>query len=164
MAEEKEKKQEIEEKVKENKEETKDVQLSKETKEIKREKSKKERTGILYINTTKNNTLLNVTDMSGNSIAKASGGQSTKQSRLKSTPTIAMFSAKKIAEEIKEYGFTNLYIRVKAKTGSTSPGSSPHAIIKVLSRDNIKVINIMDITKQPRGGPKQKGGRRGRRV
>jgi small subunit ribosomal protein S11 len=155
MAEEKETKK-IEEKTEETKVEDKEIKKEK--------KSRKERTGILYVKTTKNNTLLNVTDLSGNSIAKASGGQSTKQSRLKSSPTVAMFSAKKIAEEIKELGITNLYIRVKAKTGSPSVGSASHAIIKVLSRDGIKVLNIMEITKQPRGGPKQKGGRRGRRV
>ena len=75
-----------------------------------------------------------------------------------------MFGAKKIGEEIKELGISNLYLRVKASTGSTSTGSAAYAIVKVLTREGFKILNIMDITKQPRGGPKKKGGRRGRRV
>jgi len=141
------------EEAEENKEDDKD-----------KKKSRKERSGVLYVYTTSNNTVLNLTDMAGNTIARSSGGQSTKQSRLKSSPTVAMFAAKEISEAAKEAGINNLYIRIKARTGSTSPGSASHAIVKSLSRDGLKIISIMDVTKNPRGGPKKKGGRRGRRV
>lgn len=130
----------------------------------KEKKPKKERDAILYVYTTKNNTILTLTDMAGNTLARASGGQSTKQARLKSSPTVAMFAAKKISEEAKEYGITSLYVRIRATTGESSPGSASHAVIKSLSRDNFKIISIIEITKQPRGGPKKPGGRRGRRV
>jgi small subunit ribosomal protein S11 len=127
-------------------------------------KPKKERTAILYIQTTKNNTILTLTDMAGHALSRSSGGQNTKQARLKSSPTIAMFAAKKISEEAKELGITNLYVRIKAQTGESSPSSASHAIIKSLSRDDFKIISILDTTKNPRGGPKKAGGRRGRRV
>ncbi|MGK0232699.1 MAG: ribosomal protein S11, partial [Patescibacteria group bacterium] len=39
-----------------------------------------------------------------------------------------------------------------------------NAIIKTLTKEGFKIINIADTTKVPRGGPKKKGGRRGRRV
>ena len=136
---------------------------SEETQE-KKEKPKKDRIGILHIQTTKNNTILTLTDVAGNILTKSSGGQNTKQARLKSSPTVAMFAAKKISEEAKEYGITSLYIRNKAATGEISPSSASHAIIKSLSRDDFKVLSILDITKNPRGGPKKGGGRRGRRV
>jgi len=132
--------------------------------EEKKEKPKKDRIGILYINTTKNNTLLNLTDISGNTISRATGGQSTKQDRLKSSPTVAMFASKKIAEDAKENGITSFYVRIKAEAGESNPSSAAHAIIKSLSRDDFKIISILEITKQPRGGPKKAGGRRGRRV
>lgn len=172
MTEEKSQIEEIEEeqakKAKEKKQETEEEIVEEESedeeKTEKKKSNKKERTGILYINTTKNNTILSVSDLAGNTIARASGGQSTKQSRLKASPTIAMFGAKKLGEEIKEHNITNLYVRVKAETGSTTTGSASYAIIKTLSRDGFKIINIMETTKQPRGGPKAKGGRRGRRV
>ncbi len=133
-----------------------------ETKEDK--KPKKERTGILFIQTTKNNTILSLTDMAGNTLCRSSGGQSTKQARLKSSPTVAMFASKKIAEEAKEHGIVNLYVRIKGQTGELTTSSVSHAVIKSLSRDDFKVISMLDITKSPRGGPKKKGGRRGRRV
>jgi len=137
-------------------------QANEETKEDK--KPKKERTAILNIQTTKNNTILALTDMAGNVLSKSSGGQNTKQARLKSSPTIAMFAAKKISEDAKELGITSLYVRIKAQTGESSPSSASHAIIKSLSRDDFKVISILDVTRNPRGGPKKAGGRRGRRV
>ena len=127
-------------------------------------KPKKERIGVLYIQTTKNNTILNLMDMAGNTISRSSGGQSTKQDRLKSSPTVAMFASKKISEDAKEHGITSLYVRIKAQTGETSTSSAAHAVIKSLSRDDFKIISILDTTKNPRGGPKAGGGRRGRRV
>ena len=127
-------------------------------------KPKKEKIGILHIYTSKNNTILNLTDMAGNTISRSSGGQSTKQDRLKSSPTVAMFSSKRIAEEANEAGITSFYVRVRAETGDPSPSSAAHAVIKSLSRDGFKVISISDITRTPRGGPKKAGGRRGRRV
>ncbi len=135
-----------------------------ETEEKKDKKPKKDRTAILNINTGKNNTILNLTDMAGNTLSRATGGQSTKQDRLKSSPTVAMFSAKKISEDAKEHGITDLYVRIKGDTGETSTSSAAHAVVKSLTRDDFKVISIMDITKNPRGGPKKAGGRRGRRV
>jgi len=135
-----------------------------EEKDSKKKSTRKERTGILYINATPNNTILSLTDLAGNTIARSSGGQSTKQSRLKSSPTVAMFAAKKIGEEAKDANIKNLYVRTRGKTGATTTGSAPFAIIKSLGRDGFKIISIMEITRQPRGGPKQKGGRRGRRV
>jgi small subunit ribosomal protein S11 len=130
----------------------------------KEKKPKKDRAAILYIQTTKTNTMLALTDMAGHTLSKSSGGQSTKQARLKSSPTVAMFAAKKISEEAKEYGITSLYVRIKAAAGESAPSSASHAVIKALSREEFKILSIMDITKQPRGGPKKAGGRRGRRV
>ena len=128
------------------------------------EKSKKERIGIAHIYTSFNNTILHITDMAGNTIARVSGGMTTKHDRLKANPTIAMFIAKQAAEKAKEKGITSLYVRIKAKTGNPAPGPGAHAAVKSLSRERLKIISIADTTKSPRGGPKKKGGRRGRRV
>ncbi len=127
-------------------------------------KNNKENTGIVHIYTSFNNTLVNLTDLSGHTIARVSGGMITKQDRLKANPTVAMFIAKKIAESANEIGMKSLYIRIRAKTGNTSPGPGAHSVIKSLSRERFKIISISDVTKIPRGGPKVKGGKRGRRV
>ena len=124
---------------------------------------KKEVEAVVNIYTSFNNTLVHVTDMSGRTLAKVTGGMVTKHSRLKANPTIAMFIAKKIAEQLKETGVRNLYIRIRAKTGNPAPGPGANSIVKSLSRDGFKILNIMDSTRSARGGPKKKGGRRGRR-
>ncbi len=124
----------------------------------------KENTGILYLYTSFNNTIAQVTDLAGNTIARISGGQVTKHDRLKANPTIAMFMAKKIAEMIKDYKITSLYVRIKGETNSTGPGPGAHAVVRTLTKEGFKIISIADITCIPRGGPKKGGGRRGRRV
>ncbi len=156
--------EEIKKETMEVEEKTQAEELEEAEEKVEEKKKVKERQGILYVYSSKNNTILTVTDMAGNTIARASGGQSTKQSRLKASPTVAMFSAKKISEELKELGMTSLYVRVRGQTGAIGSSSSAHAIVKSLGRDDFKIISIMDITKNPRGGPKKGGGRRGRRV
>ena len=127
-------------------------------------KQSKEIEAILNIYTSFNNTLVHVTDMSGKTLAKVTGGMITKHDRLKANPTIAMFIAKRIAENIKDLNVKSFYIRIRAKTRNPAPGPGTNAIIKSLSREGFKILNILDTTRIPRGGPKKKGGRRGRRV
>ena len=132
-------------------------------KELQKRKEKKDRIGVLNIYTTFNNTIMNLTDLSGKSIAKFGGGQSTKQDRLKANPTIAMFVSQRIAEEARDNGITGFYVKIRAKTGQNNPGPGAHAAIKSLTRAGFRILSIMDTTRVPRGGPKKKGGRRGRR-
>ncbi|MBU2562287.1 MAG: 30S ribosomal protein S11 [Nanoarchaeota archaeon] len=126
-------------------------------------KKVKEIEGIVNIYTSFNNTIVHVTDMSGKTLAKVTGGMVTKHGRLKANPTIAMFVAKKIEENLKDLGVKSLYVRIRGKTRNPAPGPGAHAIIKSLSRGGFKILNILDVTRIPRGGPKKKGGRRGRR-
>jgi small subunit ribosomal protein S11 len=120
--------------------------------------------GVAYIYTSFNNTIIHITDLLGKTIVRVSGGAITKHDRLKANPTVAMFAAKRAAEEAKDKGITSLYIRIRAKTSSPAPGPGAHAAVKSLAREGIKIINIVDSTAVPRGGPKLKGGKRGRRV
>ncbi len=127
-------------------------------------KIKDERIGIAYIFSSYNNTIVHITDLSGNTISRISGGMVTKHSRLKANPTTAMFVAKRAAERAKDLGITSLYIRVKAKTGNPGTGPGGHEAVKTLGKEGFKIISVIDTTKYPRGGPKKKGGKRGRRV
>ncbi len=138
--------------------------IEKKQEEKKTEKKKREGEAVINIFTSFNNTIVHATDMSGRTLAKVTGGMVTKHDRLKANPTIAMFIAKRIAESLKELNAKSLYIRIRAKTGNPAPGPGAHAIIKSLSREGFKILNILDTTRVPRGGPKKKGGRRGRRV
>ena len=122
------------------------------------------KTGIISIYSTFNNTVAQLTDLAGNTIAKVSGGIITKHDRLKANPTISMFIAKRLKEIARDYEITALYVRVRGQTTSTGPGPGAHALVKTLSKEGFRIISIADITRVPRGGPKKGGGRRGRRV
>lgn len=149
----------------EEKEKKEEVILEKEDSQKKKtEKKEKEIEAVLNIYTSFNNTIAHVTDMSGKTIAKVTGGMVTKHGRLKANPTIAIFIAKRIAETLEELGIKSLYVRIRAKTRSPTLGPGAHAIIKSLTREGFKILNILDTTRFPRGGPKKGGGRRGRRV
>jgi len=138
------------------------IAIAEETAE--RKKGGKDVEAMINIYTSFNNTIVHVTDMSGKTITKVTGGMVTKHDRLKANPTIAMFISKRISETMKEQGINSLYIRIRAKTGNPAPGPGANAIVKSLSREGFKIINILDTTRVPRGGPKKQGGRRGRRV
>ena len=126
--------------------------------------TKRDIEAVVNIYTSFNNTLVHVTDMSGRTLSKITGGMVTKHDRLKANPTIAMFISKRIAEELKDTGVRSLYVRIRTKTRNPAPGPGANSIIKSLSREGFKIVNILDTTRYPRGGPKIKGGRRGRRV
>ncbi len=130
----------------------------------KKKKDGPERIGIAYIYASSNNTIIHITDLAGNTISRVTGGMVTKHSRLKANPTIAMFAAKKASERARDLGFTSLYIRMRGKTGGTGTGPGAHAAVKTLDKAGFKIINVLETTKLPRGGPKAKGGKRGRRV
>ena len=140
------------------------IEKKKYTESPKKDKDlKKSFEAVVNIYTSFNNTIVHVTDMSGRTITKVTGGMVTKHGRLKANSTIAMFIAKRIEENVKDLGVKLLYVRIRSKTGNPVPGPGAHAIIKSLTRSGFKILNILDTTRFPRGGPKKKGGRRGRR-
>ena len=119
---------------------------------------------IAYVFGSYNNTLVHITDLAGRTIARISGGMVTKHSRLKANPTTAMFVAKRAAEIARDAGVTALYIRMRGKTNAPGVGPGAHAAVKALGKEGFKILGVLDTNRVPRGGPKKKGGKRGRRV
>jgi|TARA_B100001971_G_C18195814_1_gene541360 ribosomal protein S11 len=120
--------------------------------------------GILNIYASFNNTIANMTDLAGNTIGRVSGGQITKHDRMRANPTIAMFIAKRIQDVCRDYRIKTIYVRMKGKSGASNIGPGAHAIVRTLTKEGLKILSIAETTPIPRGGPKKKGGRRGRRV
>ena len=120
--------------------------------------------GVLNIYASFNNTIATVTDLAGNTIGRISGGQITKHDRMRANPTIAMFIAKRVQDICKDYKINTLYARMKGKTGATGIGPGAHAIVRTLTKEGFKILSLIETTAVARGGPKKKGGRRGRRV
>ncbi len=128
---------------------------------------KAEKWGVVHIFSSYNNTIVNVTDISGaETIAKASGGMFVKQDRLESSPYAAMRAAAHVAAIAKDRGITAIHIKVRAPGGSgaRTPGSGAQAAIRALARAGLRIGRIEEVTPIPHDGTRRKGGRRGRRV
>ncbi len=126
------------------------------------------RWAVAHIYSSYNNTIVHVTDLTGDeTLAFSSGGQVVKSDRLESSPTAAMVAAKNVAEEARDKGVDGVHVKVRAPGGHNGPGNTgpgAQAAIRALSRQGIRIGRIEDVTPQPHGGCRKKGGKRGRRV
>ncbi|MFH1257867.1 MAG: 30S ribosomal protein S11 [Candidatus Micrarchaeota archaeon] len=123
--------------------------------------------GVAHIYSSKNDTIITITDLSGaETIAKGSGGMIVKNSREEGSPYAAMQAAFKAAEKAKERGLVGINIRVRAPGGhgTKTPGSGAQAAIRALARSGLRIGKIEDVTPVPTDTTKRPGGKRGRRV
>jgi small subunit ribosomal protein S11 len=102
--------------------------------------------GHAHILSTFNNTVVSLTDTSGNVIAWGSaGGQGFKGSR-KSTPFAAQVTAETAARKAMEHGLKSIEIFVKG------PGAGREAAIRSLQAAGLEVTAITDVTPIPHNG------------
>ncbi|MCX6694783.1 MAG: 30S ribosomal protein S11 [Candidatus Altiarchaeota archaeon] len=122
----------------------------------------------MHIYSSKNNTILHATDLTGaETLSIQSGGMIVKSDREESSPYAAMQAASRLAEAVKEKGFTGLHILVRAPGGHQGPkypGKGAQAAIRSISRSGLMIGRIQDVTPIPHDGCRPKGGKRGRRV
>ncbi len=126
------------------------------------------RWGIAHIYSSKNNTIIHVTDITGSeTITRATGGMVTKAHRLESSPTAAMTAARMVAENAIEKGINAIHVRIRAPGGHNGPtntGPGAQAAIRSLTRAGLRIGTIEDVTATPTDGCRKKHFRRGRRV
>ncbi|MGD2250973.1 MAG: 30S ribosomal protein S11 [Candidatus Methanofastidiosia archaeon] len=123
--------------------------------------------GVAHIFASFNNTIVHITDLTGSeTISRVSGGMIVKSDREESSPYAAMKAAFRAAEEAIEKGIVGVHIKVRAPGGNKmkNPGPGAQAAIRALSRAQLKIGSIEDVTPIPHDGTKAKGGKRGRRV
>jgi small subunit ribosomal protein S11 len=128
---------------------------------------KTERWGVVHIYSSYNNTIVNITDLTGaETIVRASGGMFVKADRLQSSPYAAMRAATHAATVAKDKGVSAIHIKVRAPGGASSrtPGTGAQAAIRALARAGLRIGRIEEVTPIPHDGTRRKGGRKGRRV
>ena len=113
-------------------------------------RKKKERksiqNGIAHIQSTFNNTIITITDMSGNVIAWSSAGSQGFKGSRKSTPFAAQLAAGDVAKKAQEHGVQNIEVYVKG------PGSGREAALRALQAAGFNVTLIRDVTPIPHNG------------
>ncbi len=125
------------------------------------------RTAVLHVFSSKNDTIITATDISGaETLAWASGGMMVKSDREEGRPYAAMQAATSVVTNLKNKGIFYVHVRIRAPggVGSKSPGAGAQAVIRTVARSGVRIGKIEDVTPLPTDSMKRKGGRRGRRV
>lgn len=117
-------------------------------------KSKTMTVGRLYVTATFNNTLVTLTDLSGNTLLWSSSGASGFKGARKATPFAAITAVEGIAQKAKVMGMTSCEVYIKG------PGPGRDAAIKALRGAGVNITMIADVTPMPHNGPRQKKKRR----
>lgn len=113
-------------------------------------KKKRERknitSGQAHIQASFNNTLVTLTDLSGNAISWCSAGSLGFKGSRKSTPFAAQMAAEEAAKAAIDQGLQTVEVYVKG------PGSGREAAIRALQSAGLNVTLIKDITPIPHNG------------
>ncbi len=112
----------------------------------KKKVSKNVESGVAHIKSTFNNTIVTISDMSGNVLSWASSGGLGFRGSRKSTPFAAQMAAETATKAAMEHGLKTVEVYVKG------PGSGREAAIRALQATGLEVNSIKDVTPIPHNG------------
>jgi len=115
-------------------------------KKSKKTKKKVGPLGIVYIQSTFNNTIVTITDLEGNVIAWSSGGRAGFKGTRKGTPFAASKAAEMAAKMARAAGIEKVEVRV------SGPGPGRETAIRTIANAGLFVYAIKDITPIPHNG------------
>ncbi len=110
--------------------------------------------GVVHIQSTFNNTIITITDVSGNVISWSSAGARGFKGSRKSTPFAAQVAAGDAAAKAMEHGLKNVTVLVKG------PGAGRESALRALAAAGLKISLIRDVTPIPHNGCRQPKRRR----
>lgn len=110
--------------------------------------------GLIFVNATYNNTIVSVSDPSGNVVASASAGRAGFKGPKKSTPYAAGMVVKGLADFIKNAGLQQVDVIIKGV------GLGREAAIRGISALGVQILSIKDRTPVPHNGPRARKPRR----
>ena len=114
---------------------------------VKKKKVKKNvQSGIAHIQSTFNNTVVTITDVSGNVVAWSSAGVRGFKGSRKSTPFAAQLAAEDAAKKAMEHGMRSISVYVKG------PGAGRESALRALQSAGFRINLIRDVTPIPHNG------------
>ena len=117
------------------------------TKSSKKKKIKKNVPfGVAHINSTFNNTIITITDTTGNTISWSSSGNKGFKGSRKSTPFAAQLAAEEAGKKAMDHGMKNIEIIIKG------PGNGRESAIRALGSTGLNITVIKDVTPIPHNG------------
>ena len=112
----------------------------------KRRIKKNVKSGIVHITSTFNNTVVTITDVSGNVIAWSSAGVRGFKGSRKSTPFAAQLAAEDASRKAMDHGMRNISVFVKG------PGAGRESALRALQTSGFVITLIRDVTPIPHNG------------
>jgi len=116
---------------------------------VPKKKSKKPRKiseGMVFIQSSYNNTLVSITDAQGNLLAWSSAGRVGFSGAKKSTPYAAQMIVSDAVERLKPYGMTEVKVFVKGI------GTARESAVRTLASAGLTISSISDTTPIPHNG------------
>jgi len=102
--------------------------------------------GVAYVYSTFNNTIISIADENGNVISWSSAGAKGFKGSRKSTPYAAQVAADDAGSKAFEQGMRTLTVEVKG------PGSGRETALRSLQSRGFKILSIKDTTPMPFNG------------
>jgi small subunit ribosomal protein S11 len=113
---------------------------------VKKKVKKNIQSGVAHIQSTFNNTIVTITDVSGNVVSWSSAGVRGFKGSRKSTPFAAQLAAEDAAKKAMEHGMRTVSVYVNG------PGAGRESALRALQAAGFKVSLIRDITPIPHNG------------
>lgn len=146
--------EELPEEIRKKLEKSKEDRKTNKKKGRKKKIDKKVPVGIAHVKATYNNTIVALTDLSGNVISWASAGMAGFKGPKKSTPYAAQIITRIAVEKAKESGLSEVSVVVKGV------GTGRESAIRALNANGLIITSIKDITPIPHNGCRPKKPRR----
>ena len=102
--------------------------------------------GIAFVNSTFNNTIISITDEHGNVISWSSAGLKGFKGSRKSTPYAAQIAADDASNKAYDQGLRTLSVQIKG------PGSGRETALRALQSRGFRITSIRDTTPLPHNG------------
>jgi small subunit ribosomal protein S11 len=102
--------------------------------------------GIAHIHASFNNTIVTITDTSGNVITWSSSGNKGFKGSRKSTPFASQLAAETAAKKAMEHGMKQVEVYVKG------PGTGRESAIRSIQAAGLEIVAIKDVTPIPHNG------------
>ena len=121
--------------------------MAKAVRKSSKKKEKKNITdGIAHIQSTFNNTIITITDLTGNVISWSSAGLQGFKGSRKSTPFAAQMAAEDAVRKAKEQGMRKVQVYIKG------PGAGRESALRSLQLAGLTITMIRDVTPVPHNG------------
>ena len=102
--------------------------------------------GVAHIHASFNNTIVTITDTSGNVITWSSSGSKGFKGSRKSTPFASQLAAEAAAKKAMENGMRQVEVFVKG------PGTGRESAIRAIQAAGLEIVAIKDVTPIPHNG------------